>query len=177
VIERVRRVVMGEPSPRKAVFTHVEEIEPLETGGMKAWFVWGYDEKPRLPLHGAEPYEVRSWFPPADGLRVLALHMGSDAGAGTKPDAVETLARLHAAEPAGMTSDPDRPGMHRSDSIDIGVIVSGEVITEAEDGTRVVLGPGDVYVQNGAMHNWHSNPDNPAHVVFVVLGAERDDQG
>ena len=30
-------------------------------------------------------------------------------------------------------------------------------------------------VQNGAMHHWRTNPDNPAHVVFVVLGAERSD--
>ena len=32
-------------------------------------------------------------------------------------------------------------------------------------------------IQNGAMHNWKSaNPEEPAHVVFVVVGAERADE-
>jgi hypothetical protein len=172
VIERVRRVVMGEPEPGKAVFTHVEEVEPVEGAGGKLWFVWGFDETPRLPHHGNEPYTPRSWFPAPGGLRVIAMRLGDESIEGTAEGA-ELVTRLQAAEPAGMIHDPERPGMHRSDSIDVAVIVSGEVITEAEDGSTVTLGPGDVYVQNGAMHNWRSNPDNPAHIVFVVVGAER----
>ena len=60
------------------------------------------------------------------------------------------------------------PGMHRTDTIDIGVVVSGHVRVEAEDGSSVTLRPGDVYVQNGAMHAWHEDPDDPALVVFVL---------
>jgi hypothetical protein len=88
-------------------------------------------------------------------------------------DTAEVLGRLWDAEPAGFYEDPSRPGMQRTDSIDIGVVVSGEISIEADDGSTVVLGPGDVYIQHGALHKWHANPDNPAHVVFVLVCAER----
>jgi uncharacterized cupin superfamily protein len=63
--------------------------------------------------------------------------------------------------------------MHRTDSIEIGVVVSGEVVVEAASGEQVSLRAGDVYVQNGAMHRWRPDRQVPAHVVFVSFGAER----
>jgi hypothetical protein len=83
------------------------------------------------------------------------------------------------AEPAGMYQDPQRPGMHRTDTIDIGVIVSGEFTTVADDGSKVVLGPGDVYIQNGAIHNWEqpTDPEKAPEIVWVLIGADRDVTG
>src|SRR5262245_33892833 len=72
MIERVRRVVMGEPKPRGSEFTHDEEAEPVGTS-TKFWFIWGWDEVPKLPHHGAESFVPRSYFPPAGGLRVTAV--------------------------------------------------------------------------------------------------------
>jgi hypothetical protein len=63
--------------------------------------------------------------------------------------------------------------MHSTDTIDIGVMVSGETTVEAADGSTTVLRPGDVYIQNGAMHKWHPNPDNPPHMVIILMSAER----
>ena len=88
-------------------------------------------------------------------------------------EAEEIVADLLHRPPGGPARGPAAPGgMHRSDTIDIAVVVSGELTVEAGDGTTTVLGPGDVYVQNGAMHSC-SEPEDPAHVVFIVLGAER----
>jgi hypothetical protein len=81
--------------------------------------------------------------------------------------------RMMAAQPHGMLRGAG--GMHRTDTIDIGVVVSGEVTVESEDGSRVTMGPGDVYIQNGAIHAWRTNPDNPALVVYVLVGAGRSD--
>jgi hypothetical protein len=172
-IDRVRRIVMGEPEPGTSAFTHVEEVEPFQTTHT-AWFVWGWDEMPKLPHGATAPYVPRSWFPPPGGLRVTAIQAGHPPPTeeGSR-EAAEVVARLIEAEPAGVYADPTRPGMHRSDTIDIGVVVAGEVITEADDGSTVVLRPGDVYIQNGGIHNWRWNPDNPGHIVFVAIGAER----
>jgi uncharacterized cupin superfamily protein len=165
----VRRVVMGEPQPKTSTFTHVEEVEPQ--GG--TWLIWGADEIPDLPHHGAEPYVPRSVFPPAGGFRVFAMRVGA-----AEDNPMTALpSTFWEAEPAGLHLDPDRPGMHRTDTIDIGIVVSGEVKAEADDGETVVLRAGDVYVQNGALHNWQIDPDNPAHIVFVCLGATRTHDG
>lgn len=148
-------------------------------GGGRWWPVWAWDEPPTLPHYDALPVGEHSFFPPPGGLRILAI--GFAAPHGTSAEAKDTeiapatrLPDLLDAERCGWYENPDHPGMHRTDSIDIGVVVSGEVTTEASDGTKVVLGPGDVYIQNGALHAWHANPERPAHVVFVTLRIERE---
>lgn len=37
------------------------------------------------------------------------------------------------------------------------------------------LGPGDVYIQNGAIRGMSWDPKNPSHEVFVIVGAKRDE--
>ncbi|MGB2712285.1 MAG: cupin domain-containing protein [Conexibacter sp.] len=179
MIEKVRRVVMGEPAPGTSRFTHVEEVEAVAAGeAMSCWLVWGWDALPTLPHDSVEPFVPRSYFPPPGGLRISATRFGVDDRAAAeqeRPDDTDE-ARIFTAEPCGLHEDRARPGMHRTDSIDIGVVVAGEVTVEADDGSTVLLGPGDIYIQNGALHRWHANPDRPAHVVFVGVGTTRDGQ-
>ena len=175
LIEHIRRVVMGEPRQGESVFTHVEEVEPLRTDdGGGAWFIWGWDELPALPSYDVEPFVPRSGFPPPGGLRIMSVGplASKDDGVETG-SAAEAFDRLIQAEPFGRVDDPHKPGMHQTDSIDIGIVISGEVTIEATDGSEVVLRRGDVYVQNGAQHRWRPNPDNPAQIVFVILNAQR----
>lgn len=172
MIETVRRIVMGGGRDTGTMHTQVEAIEPAVLEKEKAWFVWGWDEMPILPRERAEPYEPRSWFPAAGGVRVTALQLGVEEPSAKSGDAGEMIEQLLAAEPAGYTDDPKHPRMHRSDTVDIGVVVSGKLVIEDEDGEETVLGPGDVYVQYGGMHCW-PHPDAPAHIVFVALGVER----
>lgn len=46
------------------------------------------------------------------------------------------------------------PLMHRTHSLDIGIILEGEVEMELEDGGTTLLRRGDVFVQRGTMHAW-----------------------
>jgi quercetin dioxygenase-like cupin family protein len=64
--------------------------------------------------------------------------------------------------------------MHRTDMIDVGIVVSGELVSELEGGVEQTLKPGDVYIQNGAMHAWRNDTDEPALIVFVTVPAERN---
>ena len=60
---------------------------------------------------------------------------------------------------------------HRTNSIDYGVIVSGEIDMALEDGVRVHLRAGDVVVQRGAMHTWINNGSAPCVLAAVVIDA------
>jgi quercetin dioxygenase-like cupin family protein len=62
--------------------------------------------------------------------------------------------------------------MHQTNGLDIGIVISGEVTVDAEDGSSVTMGPGDIYIQPGAMHAWRTDPKNPGVMVFVVLQRE-----
>jgi mannose-6-phosphate isomerase-like protein (cupin superfamily) len=71
---------------------------------------------------------------------------------------------VRANEPAGVEG-----GLHRTDTVDLGFVVSGLLTMRLESGT-VDLNPGDCYVQNGTLHGWLNPGAADAVVALVVLG-------
>ena len=65
-----------------------------------------------------------------------------------------------------------KPGVeqrvHRTDTIDYIVVMSGEIDMELEAGNEVHLTAGDVMVQRGTVHNW-INRGSESCVVAVIL--------
>ena len=68
----------------------------------------------------------------------------------------------------------DDPGMHTTASVDTGVVISGSVTLELDDGATVVLHPGDTYVQNGTRHRWSNPGDEPAVIAVALVGAHHE---
>lgn len=68
---------------------------------------------------------------------------------------------------------PRRSGpMHRTSSIDYGIVLEGEIVLELDDGVTRVLNKGDVCVQRGTMHAWHNRTDDWVKVAFVLIDAK-----
>lgn len=65
------------------------------------------------------------------------------------------------------------PRVHRTDSIDYAVVLSGEIDMEMDD-TVVQLRAGDMLVQRATIHNWVNNGDVPCVIAFVLISAEGD---
>lgn len=66
--------------------------------------------------------------------------------------------------------------MDTSPTVDYGVILSGEVDLELDDGIVKRLKPGDCFIQNGTRHAWR-NPGNVECVAAVVIvGARRNQE-
>jgi quercetin dioxygenase-like cupin family protein len=62
------------------------------------------------------------------------------------------------------------PRHHRTNPIDYAVVLSGSIELEL-DNTTVLLGPGDVLVQRGTIHNWANNGTEPCVIAFILIGA------
>lgn len=62
--------------------------------------------------------------------------------------------------------------MHRTNSLDYGIVMTGQLELELDDGAKVLLGAGDIVVQRGTMHLWR-NPSSttPCRIVFVLTEA------
>jgi quercetin dioxygenase-like cupin family protein len=60
--------------------------------------------------------------------------------------------------------------MHRTDSIDYAVVISGEIDMELDD-SAVHLKAGDVVVQRGTIHNWANRSAEPCRIAFVLIAA------
>jgi quercetin dioxygenase-like cupin family protein len=68
------------------------------------------------------------------------------------------------------------PRNHRTDSIDYGVILSGEIDMDL-DGTVVRLKAGDVFVQRGTIHNWINRGTEPCVLAVVLVDAKPVEAG
>jgi quercetin dioxygenase-like cupin family protein len=62
------------------------------------------------------------------------------------------------------------PRVHRTDSIDYAVVMSGEIDMQLDD-TEVHLKAGDVLVQRGTVHNWVNRGDKLCIMAFVLIDA------
>jgi quercetin dioxygenase-like cupin family protein len=69
------------------------------------------------------------------------------------------------------------PRVHRTDSIDYAVVLSGEIDMELEKGTEVHLKAGDVLVQRGTLHNWINRGTAPCVMAFVLVDAKSASAG
>lgn len=68
------------------------------------------------------------------------------------------------------------PRMHRTDSIDYLIVLSGEIEMEIDDGV-IHLSPGDLLVQRGTIHNWVNRGTVPCVVAVVLIDARPVDVG
>ena len=73
---------------------------------------------------------------------------------------------------AVITFPPGNPGrMHRTETIDYVVVISGEIDMDMDDST-VKLKAGDVLVQRATNHAWVNRSNEPARVAFVLIDAK-----
>ena len=64
-----------------------------------------------------------------------------------------------------------RSPMHRTLSIDYGIVLEGELDLELDDGATKHLFAGDIVVQRGTMHAWINNGTQPCKIAFILLEA------
>ena len=58
--------------------------------------------------------------------------------------------------------------MHRTQTVDYGIVLDGEVVLVLED-SETVLRAGDVVVQRGTNHRWENRSGAPARVAFILI--------
>jgi quercetin dioxygenase-like cupin family protein len=61
--------------------------------------------------------------------------------------------------------------MHRTETLDYGIVLSGECDLELDDGKMLRVSQGDIVVQRGTMHAWVNNGTQPCVFVFVLIDA------
>ena len=74
----------------------------------------------------------------------------------------------------------DGPGaeapMHRTETLDVGVVLDGETWLLLDDGSETRMGAGDVVVQRGTNHAWANRSDAPVRMVFAMIDGAITDE-
>jgi len=157
------------------VETHVERDG---SGGpiFKVSQLWGTADGIGSVGDGVNPEQVTDpWFPGPGGIRFRFFTFMPTPKSGDEDQQAPAL--LENAQGSGLSDfvqafDPERPGMHISDSIDFVHVLSGEVVLELER-REILVKQGDLIVMRGGWHNWRNETDQPCTVASVMVGAHR----
>lgn len=170
----MRRIVTGHRNGKSVIVDDTEipstEIPTSDLiGGLKVTHFWETDGTPTIPLAEDDfKKKLPFKFPEPGGIRV---------GLAWLPPDKEVLisAREQNIDPEKFWYDMlgDDWGMHTTDSVDIDVILSGELWMELDDGVEVHLKPGDCVVQNGTRHAWRNRGNETCIMASFIIGANR----
>jgi hypothetical protein len=157
--------------PRKVSLSAVPELEFTE--------MWGSDEVSTLEPCPADPtLSMCSFVPGPGGTRFRLVRFPPDQAvrqALSTGDPAAIMREFAQKFPGlGDKLEPQDPGMHRTETVDYGVVVSGEIWLELDDGAAVHMQQGDCVVQNGTRHAWRNRSDRPCVMAFVLVGARSD---
>jgi hypothetical protein len=159
---QVRRVVTGHDAAGRAVFVQDQQVDAIPIPGLgELALLWSADEPATYPNAGDNP-AAPGIFPPVGGIRFTMATYSPEFDV----VAPEATPEMH-------VEDGDEPGMHRTDTTDVGVLLSGNIVVEVDDGAELLLSPGDVVVQNGTRHRWRVVGDLPATMAAFMVGAHR----
>lgn len=61
--------------------------------------------------------------------------------------------------------------MHRTNSIDYGIVLKGEIELELEDGHKRTVHEGGIIVQRGTNHLWRNTTDQVCRIAFILIEA------
>ena len=63
--------------------------------------------------------------------------------------------------------------MHRTQTLDYGIVIFGEVELELDSGDKRTLAPGDTCIQRGTNHLWRNTSDKWARIAFILLHSKQ----
>lgn len=170
----IRVVVVGHDAGLQGVVVrdHLVGPWPLPAAGYTAHILWGADNPGALcfPDDGLQAAFTEP-APPVGGLRFAVLLVppsGAAAQAASPPP----------HDGRGMDNvyvvEGDVPNMHFTATLDLAVVLDGEVIVELDKGRRVHLKAGECLVQQGARHSWVNPGDKMAKIAVAVMGVRHE---
>ena len=146
-----RRIVTGHDAEgRSVVLSDAPTPKTLDIGSAAFHELWITDETP-VPIAASEPEPTdRPVRTPAPDGGVLVRFTEMAPGA-------------------------EAP-MHRTETVDVGVVIEGETWLLLDDGSETRVGPGDAVVQRGTSHAWANRSDRPVRMLFVLIDGSISDE-
>lgn len=175
----IHRVVTGHDAQGKAI---VQNEGPLPTvleiqaiPGTVFHEVWATQGAPATVDNGADPTLGPLMLPPPKlGTRIRFVDIPPDTeeflahGADRMQDA---FAQIGDEAASTVKANSPHPLMHRTESVDYGIVIEGE-LTLVLDDTEVLLKPGSVVVQRGTNHAWANRSGRLCRMLFVLVDGQ-----
>ena len=174
--KQIRRVVTGHDAAGKAVVISDEAasvvFESPKLPGVALTDLWQSDRNPAAVDGATEtvggPFKL---LPPAHGtvFRIVEFQP-EDPDLMKNLDGVAALGEMAAADT--VFDNARHPYMHRTDTVDYAIVLSGEITMLLDEG-EVDFKAGDTLVQRGTNHAWTNRGSEPCLVAFVLVDGAR----
>jgi hypothetical protein len=180
----IRRIVTGHDAGGKAIIqedgppTRIQRIGGAQ--GPVFYEVWNTRETPaRIDRSSGEPHEDGiSLAPPKRGTRIRVLDIAPDDASLTSmtpQQARAHFAEVGASDASSHTGTGSRHAfMHRTETIDYGIMLQGELTLILDQGETVIRA-GDIVVQRGTNHGWANRSGRPCRIAFVLIDGVFED--
>lgn len=171
---RCKRVVTGHDTRGRSVIL-MEGESPhsfvLEkAGGLQLTELWETTSSPADNSGGADAAEHERRIEPKGGgtvFRIIEYPPDSVRLKTLKPEEYFSSMGAQAADAATRR----HPGMHRTDTVDYAIVLSGEIYAVMDEG-EVLLHAGDCLIQRGTSHAWSNRTQEPCVIAFVLVAAK-----
>ena len=179
---KIRRVVTGHDANGEAIVMS-DDVAPVvftaeKRPGYASTEIWRTLATPApITAEMEDPTPgARRQLPTSRGsvIRINTLAPESEAVRSLSPDEAQNVfASLGNSTASTFAKNGRHPMMHRTETIDYAIVLSGE-ITMLLDDSEVVMKAGDVLVQCGTNHAWSNRGTVPCQIAFILLDGEFD---
>lgn len=183
-IKPVRRVVTGHDAEGKAIIQEDGTVPRVQRIGGEIgpmfFEVWNTRETPaRIDRASGEPPESGIVLaPPKNGTRIRVLEIppeGDDIRNMTPEEARAHFAEVGAGDASSHQGDGTSPHalMHRTETVDYGIVLEGELVLIMDKGETTVRA-GDIVIQRGTNHGWANRSGKPCRIAFILIDGAFD---
>jgi quercetin dioxygenase-like cupin family protein len=176
----VRRIVTGHDEANRAVILSdapPPRIQRIGAHGPMFYEVWNTRETPvRIDRASGEPHEDKLMLaPPKNVTRIRVLDIPPETDEVQRMDAQAARAHFEevgasAASTAGSAGAP-HPFMHRTETVDYGIVLEGELTLIVDRGETVVRA-GDIVIQRGTNHAWANRSGRNCRIAFILIDGQ-----
>jgi hypothetical protein len=177
----VRRVVTGHDTEGRAIIQEDGPVTRVQRiGGPHGplfYEIWNTRGTPApIDRSSGEPAEEGIQLaPPKNGTRIRILDIPPDDASFSSltPEQIQAhFAEVAAADaPAQAGASGRHAFMHRTETIDYGIVLQGELTLIMDVGETVVRA-GDIVIQRGTSHGWANRSDRHCRIAFILIDGE-----
>ena len=177
-----RRIVTGHDAKGNAIIQSdapPERVMTLPHNGPTFYEVWNTRETPaRIDRHSGEPREDGvKLSPPRNGTRIRVLDIPPENAVLPADGAAarELFASVGASDAlSGGKGKSRHPHMHRTETVDYGIVLEGEITLLVDEGETVVRA-GDIVIQRGTNHGWANRSNANCRIAFILIDGKFED--
>jgi mannose-6-phosphate isomerase-like protein (cupin superfamily) len=174
MLKPIRRIITGHDAQGRSIIASDEPspntLTMLDAPAFGVTDLWVTHDAPADNVAAGDPAARTIVLePPARGTIFRVVEFPPEAQVAGTLDTAKAFDALGAAGALDRGS-ARHPAMHRTQTVDYAIVLSGEIWAVMDVG-ETLMRAGDCLIQRGTNHSWSNRSHQPCLVAFILVGA------